>query len=81
MSPTVRQLESQALQLSAAERADLAQRLFASIEGEDSVIPADVDRAWIEEAERRYQQYLSGATKAVSSADALHRVRSALRQR
>ena len=35
MSITLRQLEAEALELPADQRIDLAQRLFASIDGED----------------------------------------------
>jgi hypothetical protein len=70
---------SEALQLTPGERADLAQRLFASVEGEETErSTADVERAWIEEAERRYQRYLSGESHSVSASDALRRIRSAL---
>jgi plasmid stabilization system protein ParE len=55
------ELETEALNLPARERADLAQRLFASLENEDAAEdPATVEQAWVEEAERRYQRYLAG---------------------
>lgn len=81
MPLTLEQLEAEAQHLSFEERADLAQRIFASLEGEDFTDdPADVERAWIEEAERRYQRFLRGETQAVPAAEALARVRARLQQ-
>lgn len=78
---SVQRLESEALRLSAQERVQLAQRLFASIEDEEvGGAAADVERAWLEEAERRYQRYVSGASQTVAWGDALSRVREALRK-
>lgn len=42
--------------------------------------PAEIERAWIEEAEQRYSRYLAGETQPVPAAEALARVRSRLRQ-
>jgi hypothetical protein len=79
MSLSLKQLESEALHLSAEQRADLAHRLFASLEEEDSFEGAcEVEQAWIEEAERRYQRYLAGETQPVPAADALRETRAEL---
>ena len=45
---TIEQLESEALGLPRRERARLAQRLIASLDGE-----GELEQAWYEEAERR----------------------------
>ncbi|MDP9352790.1 MAG: addiction module protein [Chloroflexota bacterium] len=80
MSLSLKELEAEALHLPAEQRADLAQRLFASLEDEDTLEDAaEVEQAWIEEAERRYQRYLAGETQAVPAADALARVRTRLK--
>jgi putative addiction module component (TIGR02574 family) len=80
MSLTVHELEAEARHLSAAERAELAQRLFASLEDEDSFeAEAKVEQAWLEESDRRYRSYLAGETQPVPAADALARVRARLR--
>jgi hypothetical protein len=80
MMRTVNQLVAEARQLSAAERADLAQRLFATLEDEAPLEAAsEVEEAWLEEAERRYQRYVTGATTSSPAAEALDRVRNRLR--
>jgi len=80
MSRTVKQLEAEARQLSPEQRAELAQRLFASLEGDAGLEPpADAEEAWLSEAERRYQRYLAGDTLATPAAEALARVRERLR--
>lgn len=82
MSLTIHELEAEARHLSAAERAELAQRLFATLEDEEpSEAEADVEQAWLQEADHRYQRYLAGETQSVPAADALARVRARLGQR
>jgi putative addiction module component (TIGR02574 family) len=82
MSLTVHQLEAEARHLTAAERAELAQRLFASLEDEEPAgSEAAVEQVWVEEANRRYDRYLAGETQAVPSAEALARVRARLAER
>lgn len=79
MPLTLDQIEAEARRLTTAERADLAQRLFASIEAMDE--PDDsaaVERAWIAEAERRYERFIRGETHAVPATEALARVRAGL---
>lgn len=80
MSLTLKQLEAEALDLPAEQRVDLAQRLFASIEEEDALEDAsEVERAWLEEAERRYERYLAGESQAVPAEEAIARVRARLK--
>ena len=57
MSNLLKKIQHDALNLSSQERAFLADRLLSSL-GEDAL--TDVDVAWIEEAERRYQEYKEG---------------------
>ncbi|HEX8394894.1 MAG TPA: addiction module protein [Longimicrobium sp.] len=79
MSRSVHELEAAALRLTAAERADLAQRLFASVEDEQPPLSeAAVEQAWFDEAERRYDSYLAGEAKSVPAAEALARIRARL---
>jgi len=80
MSLSLKQIEAEALHLPVEERADLAQRLFASLEGDDVLEDAgDVEQAWLEEGERRYQRYLAGETQPVPAAEAIARVRARLK--
>ncbi len=82
MPLTLDQIETEALKLPVQERADLAQRLFASLEGEETPEdPAEVEQAWLEEAERRYRRYLAGETQPVPAAEAIANVRSRLQGR
>ena len=53
-------VESQALALPIAQRAELASRLLESLQSRQSGDARDVEAAWIEAANRRYQALLSG---------------------
>ena len=57
MELTLEQVEAEALKLSVEARARLAQRLLRSIE---PTAEAEIDRLWIEEAERRHRELLAG---------------------
>ena len=67
-------LESEALKLTPGERAVLAQRLLASLD-ED----AEIEDAWAAEIERRIAEVESGAVQVIPIAEALARVRAALK--
>jgi hypothetical protein len=70
---TLEQIEAEALKLPRGVRAHLAERLISSLD-EDS----DIERAWEDEADRRYQRYLAGEMDTVSAADALAEIRAEL---
>ena len=65
MSPQLQQLEEQALRLSPEERESLAGVLVQSLE--DAPM-GEVDAAWIEEAEQRYEKWRAGKTEGIPSA-------------
>lgn len=67
-------LESEALKLTSGERAALAQRLLASLD-ED----AEIEDAWASEVARRIVDVESGAVPVIPIAEALARVRAALK--
>ena len=67
-------LETEALKLTPGERAALAQRLLASLD-ED----AEIEEAWAAEIERRIAEVESGAVQVIPIAEALARVRAALK--
>ena len=67
-------LASAALKLAPGERAALAQRLLASLDDD-----AEIDDAWAAEIERRIAEVESGAVQAIPIAEALARVRAALK--
>ena len=57
MATAVLEIREQALKLPSSERAQLAQDLIASLDENDE---AENERLWIEEAERRYDEYKKG---------------------
>jgi len=71
MSLTIEVLEAEALQLSAAERARLVERLIASLDADPKI-----EEAWIAEVERRQTEIDNGAVSLVSGSEALARLRS-----
>ena len=66
MSNLLEKIQNDALSLSGQERAFLADRLLSSL-GDD--VLTEVDAAWIEEAERRYQEYKAGKRQGVPAQD------------
>ena len=66
MPPTVETVESDALQLSATERAYLVERLIASLDADPAV-----EAAWAAEVERRHAEIESGAVTPLSGPEAL----------
>lgn len=71
-----RSVETEALSLPEKDRADLARVLLLSLG--DAEEP-DVEAAWAEEAERRYEELRSGAVEAISSERVFEEARSRLK--
>jgi len=67
-------LEAEALKLTPGERAALAQRLLASLD-ED----AEIETVWAAEVEHRIADVESGSVEVIPIAEALARVRAALK--
>ena len=65
MSPRLQRIEEEALRLPPEERESLAGVLVQSLEDAPT---SEVDAAWIEEAERRYEQWRAGKTKGIPDA-------------
>ena len=76
MSKPARELESKALRLPRRERARLAQRLISSL---DPNADADVERLWLQEAERRLAELKSGKVQGIPADKVIRKARSALR--
>ncbi len=74
METRLEHLEAQALTLTPSERAALAQRLLASLDDD-----AEIEEAWAAEIERRIAEVESGAVQVIPIAEALARVRAALK--
>jgi len=57
MARTLSEIESEAMQLSRQERATLIEHLIVSLDvGED----VEAEELWLQEAERRYEEYRAG---------------------
>lgn len=76
MSPEPIEYESQVMKLPVEDRAHLAEHLIASL---DNIDDSECERLWVEEAERRYQQYKKGKISARSAGDALRDARTAIK--
>jgi putative addiction module component (TIGR02574 family) len=76
VAKAARELESKALSLPRRERARLAQRLISSL---DPKIDADVEKLWLQEAERRLIDLESGRTVGIPAEKVIRKVRSTLR--
>jgi len=74
MSSQLETVEAQALKLTPEERAQLADRLLASL-FEDH----EVEEAWAVEVERRIVEIEAGRTKLIPAADAIARARAAIK--
>lgn len=82
MSTDAQALVDAALTLSDAERAEIVVELLSSLDGPgDEVDPAELDRRWAEETERRARQIASGAVQTETWDDVLRRVADARRTR
>jgi len=61
MPSKIKELEKEALRLPSHERARLAEHLIGSLDEEED---PEAERLWVEEAERRYQEYKKGKVSA-----------------
>lgn len=74
MASTLEDLESEALQLSASDRARLIERLIASLD-----IDPQVEEAWAAEVERRNGEIESGAVSLIAGPEALVELKAEFR--
>jgi putative addiction module component (TIGR02574 family) len=74
MSSQLESVESEAMKLTAEERAQLADRLIASL-FED----AEIEDAWDVEVERRIAEIEAGRSKLIPASEAITRARAALK--
>ncbi len=71
MSIDSRKIEKQAQELSAKERASLAMALIESLDqGQDE----DAEALWLDEAERRLEDYRIGRTNAIPANEVFERI-------
>ncbi len=72
---TLKELETEALRLNPASRARLAKKLLNSL---DALSEAEVERLWVEEAERRNDQIERGVVEARRAEDVILDARARL---
>jgi putative addiction module component (TIGR02574 family) len=80
MSMPLKQLEAEALELSLHERAQLAQRLIASLDEDVDEDPSEVEQAWEEEIQRRLAEYRAGMVQPIPAAEVFAEARARLRR-
>ena len=76
MLPDLKECEAQALRLPPKERATLAEHLIASL---DNLDDAENEYLWLEEAERRYQEYKKSNILSRPAEDVLRDARLAIK--
>lgn len=82
MSDDARHLLEEALRLPLGERSQLAERLLRSLEEEEAELsPADWERLWTEELERRLSEIDARSAQLVDGDEALARVRATVKPR
>lgn len=77
MATTVEKLAEQAMALPTESRAQLADLLVESLDGQEL---GSIDRLWVVEAKRRRDEVRSGRVEAIPGNEALQKVRDAVRR-
>lgn len=72
MTRTLEQIQEDALQLPAEDRMQLMQALHDSVMTDEE---REVEQAWIEEAERRYQDWKAGRARGIPGEEVMARLR------
>lgn len=75
MSLTLLEIEKEALRLPAADRERLASDIFKSVHGQTV---NEVDQAWLELAEERYQSLMLGDDSGIAGQDFFEKVEGKL---
>ncbi len=77
MVHTLAEIEQVILRLNPKERATLAHNIIDDL---DTLVDENVDRLWLEEAQRRYRAYVAGKTKAKPAQEVFDKARRRLHQ-
>ena len=75
MPQSLPEIEKNALQLSAEDRARLAARLLSSLE-ESTESPEKIEKLWIAEAERRFQELSDGVVQGIPAKEVFAELRN-----
>jgi len=77
MSAVVNELEARIRSLSAEDRIELLRALIAELDGPAD---ADVERAWLDEAQRRHREIVDGKVQPVPGERVFENLRSRLKR-
>ena len=77
MAQSLTEIENNALQLSDEDRARLAVRLLTSLE-EEAESPEEIEKLWLAEAERRFQELRAGIVRGIPASEVFTRLRAKL---
>jgi putative addiction module component (TIGR02574 family) len=80
MALPLKKLEAEALELSAAERAQLVHRLLLSLDGEAAEDQQEVERAWGQEIARRAAEVETGGVELIPAEQVFQELRSRRRE-
>jgi putative addiction module component (TIGR02574 family) len=75
MAHSLPEIEKDALRLPVDDRARLAMRLLSSLE-EATESPEEIEKLWIAEAERRFQELRDGVVQGIPVRDAFAELRT-----
>ena len=75
MPQSLPEIEKNALQLSSEDRARLAVRLLSSLE-ESTESPEEIEKLWIAEAERRFQELGDGVVQGIPAKEVFAELRN-----
>jgi putative addiction module component (TIGR02574 family) len=75
MAQSLPEIEKDALRLSAEDRARLAVRLLSSLE-EATESPEEIEKLWIAEAERRFQELRDGVVQGIPAREVFAELRN-----
>lgn len=76
MSARYDDLAKQALSLSREEKEALLRALIADLDGPPDGSEADIERLWVEEARRRFDEYLRGEVQAIPAEEVMAEARN-----
>ncbi len=77
MADEVAEIEAKIRALSHEEKTELIRSLIADLDGPEE---ADVEQAWLEEAERRHRELLDGKTQGVPGEQVFENLRARLKR-
>ena len=77
MAKTVEDIENEIRSLSADDRMHLLRDLIADLDGS---MDEDVEKAWLEEAERRYKELKEGEVELIPAEEVFSRARARIKR-